>query len=118
MVWNRDNIEFEMNNIYNFLEISNNIQIDVTKKYNVGGKRWKNDKIKHFFLKNSLIKFMLKLLLPKKTRKVIRNKFTNLCTNKVTPMKEETRKGLVDYFKQDVERLSKLLKKDLKHWTK
>tara|TARA_B100001029_G_C15058863_1_gene456652 strand:- start:1840 stop:2748 length:909 start_codon:yes stop_codon:yes gene_type:complete len=114
----RDNIELEMKDIYNFLDISNNVQIDFTKKYNVGGKRWKNEKIKHFFLKDSLIKLVLKLVLPKKTRNVISNKFMNLFTNKVQSMKEETRKGLVDHYKQDVERLSKFLKKDLKHWIK
>tara|TARA_B100000700_G_C14988336_1_gene829992 strand:- start:773 stop:1681 length:909 start_codon:yes stop_codon:yes gene_type:complete len=113
----RDNIDLEMNNIYNFLEISHNVRLDFTKKYNVGGKRWKNQKIKYFFIKDSLIKRMLKLLLPKKIRTVIRNNFFNLSTNKVTPMKEETRKRLVDYFKKDIERLSKFLKKDLKHWT-
>jgi len=114
----RDNIEFEMNKIYNFLEILNNIEINLVTRHNVGGKRWKNEKMKHIFMKNSLIKSILKFVLPKKFREEIHNHLVNASTNKVMPMRDETRKALNDYFKQDIKNLSKLLNKDLQHWTK
>ena len=61
---------------------------------------------------------LLKSVLSKKISKGMRNKLVNASTNKVVPMKEKTRKGLNDYFKQDVKKLSELLNKDLQHWTK
>ena len=64
------------------------------------------------------IKSILKSVLPKKLRKGMRNKLVNASTNKVVEIKEETRKGLNDYFRQDVKKLSELLNKDLQHWTK
>ena len=114
----RDNIESDMNKIYNFLEISNNIKIDFITKHNVGGKMWKHEKMKHVFMKDIPIKSILKSVLPKKLRKGIRSHLVNVSTNKVVPIKEETRKYLNNYFKQDVEKLSELLNKDLQHWTK
>ena len=114
----RDNIESDMNKIYDFLEISNNIKIDFITKHNVGGKIWKYEKMKHVFMKDNPIKSILKSVLPKKFRKGIRSHLVNVSTNKVVPIKEETRKYLNNYFKQDVEKLSELLNKDLQHWTK
>ena len=114
----RDNIESEMNKIYNFLGISNNIEIDFITKHNVGGKRWKDEKMKHVFMKDNPMKSILKSALPKKFRKGILHHLVNASTNKVVPMKEEVRKGLNDYFKLDIKKLSELLNKDLNHWTK
>ena len=114
----RDNIESEMNKIYNFLGISNNIKIDVITKHNVGGKKWKNEKMKHVFMKDNPMKSILKSVLPENFRKGMRNKLINASTNKILSMKEETREYLNDYFKQDVKKLSELLNKDLNHWIK
>ena len=114
----RDNIESEMNKIYNFLGISNDIEIDFITKHNVGGKKWKNEKMKHVFMKDNPMKSILKSALPKKFRKGILHHLVNASTNKVVPMKEEVRKGLNDYFKLDIKKLSELLNKDLNHWTK
>jgi hypothetical protein len=113
----RDNIELEMKKIYKFLGVSNNFEIDLSTKYNVGGKRWKNEKMKYIFMKENPIKSILKFLLPEKVRKVMRNKLINASTNKIAPMKEETQKGLNDYFKKDVKQLSILLSRNLNHWT-
>ena len=114
----RDNIESEMNKIYNFLGISNDIEIDFITKHSVGGKRWKDEKMKHVFMKDNPMKSILKSALPKKFRKGILHHLVNASTNKVVPMKEEVRKGLNDYFKLDIKKLSELLNKDLNHWTK
>jgi len=114
----RDNIESEMNKIYNFLGISNNIKIDFITKHNVGGKKWKNERMKHVFMKDNPMKSILKSVLPEKLNKGMRNKLVNASTNKIGSMKEETREYLNDYFKQDVKKLSELLNKDLQHWTK
>ena len=114
----RNNTSSEMNKTYNFLGISDNIEINFNTKHNVGGKRWKDKKMKHVFMNDNPIKSILKSVLPKKIRKGMRNNLINASTNKVVPMKEESRKGLNDYFKQDVKKLSELLNKDLRHWIK
>ena len=112
----RDNIEIEMDKIYNFLQISKNSKVNLNLKYNVGGKRWKSETIKHLFMKDNLIRSILKWVIPKKFKKRIREKLVKISTNKVLPIKAETRKMLNDYFKEDVKQLSELLNKDLQHW--
>ena len=113
----RDNIQAEMNKVYTFLSISKSRKIDLSTRYNVGGKRWKNKIMKYIFMKDSLIQSILKLAIPISFRKVIRNKLINLSTNPVLPIKDETRKMLNDHFKEDIQKLSLLLNKDLQHWT-
>jgi hypothetical protein len=113
----RDNIQAEMNKVYTFLSISKSRKIDLSTRYNVGGKRWKNKIMKYIFMKDNLIQSILKLAIPISFRKVIRNKLINLSTNPVLPIKDETRKMLNDHFKEDIQKLSLLLNKDLQHWT-
>lgn len=114
----RDNIALEMNKVYSFLGISKDINVNLNKRYNVGGKKWKNKKSKHFFMKDNLAKSILKLITPKKIRQEIRNKLVNLSTKEVEEMKKETRNMLNNYFQEDIKKLSELLNKDLQHWTK
>lgn len=114
----RDNIEIEMNKVYNFLEISTTSETNLNVRHNVGGKRWKHEIMKDFFMKDNLIKSILKLAIPRILRKEIRNKLVEASTNKVESIKAQTRKMLNDFFKQDVQKLSELLNKDLQHWTK
>jgi hypothetical protein len=114
----RDNIALEMNKVYSFLGISKDINVNLNKRYNVGGKKWKNKKSKHFFMKDNWAKSILKSITPKKIRQEIRNKLVNLSTKEVEEMKKETRKMLNNYFQEDIKKLSELLNKDLQHWTK
>ena len=113
----RDNVKLEMNKVYDFLEISKDIEIDLNKRYNVGGKRWKSKKMKYFFMRDSFMKSILKLVIPITIRKWIRNTLLELSTKKVEDMKNETRRMLNGFFKKDIKKLSKLLSKDLQHWT-
>ena len=114
----RDNIEQEMEKIYDFLDITRNVKIDFSVRHNVGGKIWKNERLKYIFMSNLFIKSVLKFIIPKDFAKSIRKYLINLSTYKNLPMKDETRKMLNDYFKQDIKKLSDLLNKDLKHWIK
>jgi len=114
----RDNIALEMNKVYSFLGISKDINVNLNKRYNVGGKEWKNKKSKDFFMKDNWAKSILKSITPKKIRQEIRNKLVNLSTKEVEEMKKETRKMLNNYFQEDIKKLSELLNKDLQHWTK
>jgi len=53
---------------------------------------------------------------------VIKNKikviFLHFSTNKVRTMNNTTKTYLKSFFKEDIDKLSRLIEKDLKHWTK
>tara|TARA_B110000967_G_scaffold175805_1_gene188833 strand:- start:101 stop:1009 length:909 start_codon:yes stop_codon:yes gene_type:complete len=114
----RDDTEGEIKKIFKFLELSLSVNIDFVSRHNVGGKRWKNEKIKHVFMKNNPLKSALKKAIPKSLRKGVRDKLISASTDKVAPMKENTRIKLNAFFKDDVKKLSDLLNRDLTHWTK
>lgn len=113
-----DNTENQMKKIYQFLGISDNKNIDYETRHNVGGKRWKNDKMKHLLMRKNPIKSLFKKIIPKGLRRGIRNNLVSASTNKVPPMKDHTRIMLNDFFREDVKQLSTLLNRDLTHWTK
>ena len=114
----RDDTEGEIKKIFKFLGLSLSVNIDFVSRHNVGGKRWKNEKMKHVFMKNSPLKSALKKAIPKSLRKGVRDKLISASTDKVAPMKENTRVKLNEFFKDDVKKLSDLLNRDLTHWTK
>ena len=114
----RDDTEGEIKKIFKFLELSLSVNIDFVSRHNVGGKRWKNEKMKHVFMKNNPLKSALKKVIPKSLRKGVRDKLISASTDKVAPMKENTRVKLNEFFKDDIKKLSDLLNRDLTHWTK
>ena len=69
-------------------------------------------------MNKNLLKSVLNPIIPKKIRKVVRDKLVNASTEAVVPMKVKTRNYLNQFFKEDVGKLSKLLNTDLTHWTK
>jgi hypothetical protein len=114
----RDDTEVEIKRIFKFLGLSLSVNIDFVSRHNVGGKRWKNEKMKHVFMKNNPLKSALKKAIPKSLRKGVRDTLISASTDKVAPMKENTRIKLNEFFKDDVKKLSDLLNRDLTHWTK
>ena len=114
----RDDTEGEIGKIFNFLGLSLSANIDFMSRHNVGGKRWKNEKMKHVFMKENTLKSALKKVIPKSLRKGVRNTLISASTDKVAPMKENTRIKLNAFFKDDIKKLSDLLNRDLTHWTK
>ena len=111
-----DNIACEMKKTYNFLGVTNYMEIDLSVKYNVGGKRWKSEILKYIFMRDFYIKSFLKFLIPNRIKQVIYRVLVKISTNQIQPMKYETRQKLNNYFKEDVKRLSALLSKNLNHW--
>lgn len=99
-----------------FLGIASEADIDITRQYNVGGRIWKNRWIKNIFLKENIIKRVLKNIIPIFIKDKIIPIAKFLLTKKSVPMDLETKKELVDFFKSDIEKLSVLLNRDLKHW--
>jgi hypothetical protein len=109
----KDDTEGEIKKIFKFLGLSLSTNIDFISRHNVGGKRWKNEKMKHVFMKKNPLKSALKKVIPKSLRKGVRDTLISASTDKVAPMKENTRIKLNAFFKDDVKKLSNLLNRDL-----
>ncbi|MAO71865.1 MAG: sulfotransferase [Flavobacteriales bacterium] len=114
----RDNTEQEMIKTFDFLELNKDENIDFITRHNVGGKRWKNKYIKYIFMKTNWFKSLLKILIPKKIRYSFRKKMVNISTKEVVEMNVNTRQKLKNDFKEDVQKLSKIINRDVTHWTK
>ncbi len=113
----KKDIQSEMNKVFDFLNIKR-IEIDAEQKYMVGGWQWENKKIKNMLLKKHPIKLLLKVLIPfKGLRKNIRRKIQDSNTSRVPPMSAADKKVLKAFYKEDVKKLSILLKRDLNYWT-
>ena len=114
----RDNTEQEMIKTFDFLELNKDENIDFKTRHNVGGKRWKNKYIKYIFMKTNWFRSLLKILIPKKIRYTFRKKMVNISTKEVVEMNVNTRQKLKSDFKEDVQKLSKIINRDVTHWTK
>jgi hypothetical protein len=99
-----------------FLGILRGGELDTHSKYNVGGKSWRFSFLKQFFMKDNFIKKGLRVVFPKTLRKRFRVFLEYFLKEKVTPIKPETKNKLISFFRNDVEKLEKLLNIDLKNW--
>ncbi len=102
--------------IFHFLGIDHQATIDYDKRWNEGGKKWKNPFLRYLFMTDNPVKKIYKLLFQK--RKGVRtNKFfTKNFMEQSEPMNEDTRRSLVEYFRPDIEKLSVLTGRDLNSW--
>ena len=91
-------------------------ELDIHSKHNVGGKSWRFSFLKQFFMQDNFIKKGLRVTFSKTLRKKFRVFFEYLLKEKVKPINHETKKGLISFFRNDVEKLEKLLNIDLKNW--
>jgi hypothetical protein len=99
-----------------FLGILKGVELDTQSKHNVGGKSWRFSFLKYFFMKDNFIKKGLRITFPKTLRKKFSVLLEYLLKVKVNPIKPETKKELISFFRNDVEKLEKLLSVDLKNW--
>ena len=99
-----------------FLGILRSVELDTDSKYNVGGKSWRFSFLKQFFMKDNVIKKVLRIIFPKTLRKRFRVFLEYFLKEKVKPINTGTKKELISFFRSDVEKLEKLLNIDLKNW--
>ena len=121
IIWYDDfvkNVPGTIEGIFNFLEIDPHVKIDYAKRWNEGGWRWKNPLLRWLFMSDNPLKKIYKAFFKKKTA-VRSNEFIrkNFATN-TEPMNPQTRKELVNYFRNDVEQLSRITGRDLSSWLK
>ena len=104
-----------LKNIYDFLEVKN-IEVSTEKVFNASG--YPKSKIIHsVFHKKSIIRRIGRMFVPEKYRDKILNVIKNKNIKKI-PMKIETREYLKEIFRDEIEKLSGLLNKDLSNWLK
>ena len=99
-----------------FLGILRSVELDTDSKHNVGGKSWRFSFLKQFFMKDNFIKKGLRVTFSKTLRKKFRVFLEYFVKKNVKPISPETKKDLISFFRNDVEKLEKLLNIDLNNW--
>ena len=113
-----ENTKNELDKIFNFLDVKKS-KIDTEKQYMTGGWKWKNSFQRKIFMKQNVLKRVLKIILPNKYfRLKIRNLFLRFFTKPTEKMNDDTRIKLKNIYKKDVSKLSDLLNRDLNYWMK
>jgi hypothetical protein len=99
-----------------FLGVDSKVSLDTGSKHNVGGKSWKPPFVKHFFMKDNLVKKVFRMIFSFSLRKKVRIFLESILKQKSKPITKETRENLVVFFKEDVSKLEQLLQINLKYW--
>lgn len=106
--------------VFTFLGVNDNYQINFKERVNVGGWNWKNNTAKGLYLNQGVLKKALKkIVMPFPGLKKYLKK--NLFENKkmvVPEINEYTRKYLQDFYREDIFNISKLIGRDLSNWLK
>ena len=112
----KNDFQYEMDKVFDFLEIKKTV-INSQEKHMVGGWQWNNHMMKNIMIQQNIIRSFLKVVIPfKRLRKKIRKRITNRYTLKSKDMSNEDRKMMKLFYKEDVRKLSLLLKKNLNYW--
>jgi len=110
-------IDKELDRVFSFLDIEKK-EIDTSIRHMVGGWKWRSQKLKKILISDNKIKSLFKIVLPSQTLRIFIRKKIMRCTISKTPeINKETREYLCKYYKDDIKKLSKLIDRDLKHWT-
>lgn len=114
----RDKTNITLDSIFKFLDVIPIKKLDFSLRHNVGGKEWKNIKLKNLFQKDNLLKSIYFKLVPRIVKNKIKEKLLYFSTNKARTMNNKTKVNLKSFFKEDVNKLSNLIQRDLTHWMK
>lgn len=104
-----------LEHICNFLSIENSFQFETESKYNKSGTP-KFQFIHQILIRPHLIKKILKNFIPKIIRTKIRESIININLKKNRSLTGNQFYNIYPSFKDDIERLEKLLSLDLSHW--
>ena len=108
----------ELSKIFSFLNISECV-INTNEKYMVGGWQWKSSFLKKLFLKKNLFKKLIGFILPFQSfKKILRNSLMQVFSIPVVKMKDATKRSLLNFYKEDIKKLSNIIDRDLKIWLK
>ncbi|MEE2953726.1 MAG: sulfotransferase domain-containing protein [Bacteroidota bacterium] len=108
----KKNTSVEISKVFAFLNVSVLSNIDSSKRYNVGGQTWRFQWARAVFLKKSIFKRYI----PRIVKNTIIKNLLPFLIRKSNSINKKTKEYLIDFFRDDINKLSKLLKKDLQHW--
>ena len=111
-----NDIDLCLSNLFDFLAIDK-VSIDTSKKHMVGGWVFKSKFLRNLFIPKNNLKSLLKIVLAsKKIRESIKQKMMNISIVETPCISEEMHKKLTEYYRNDIDNLSKLLNRELNHW--
>jgi len=111
-----DDIDLCLSNVFDFLDIDK-ISVDTSRRHMVGGWVFKSKFLRNLFIPQNNFKSLLKSLLPnKKIRQDLKQKMMNISTVESPSISEDMHKKLIEYYRNDIDNLSKLLNKKLNFW--
>ncbi len=114
--------DFQENNllvlkeICRFISVADDFNFDISYKYNVSGKP-KNAVLYQLETSRGLVN-RIKKIIPKKLVSYLKNNLTGEKQMVKTEMKPETRRELIEFFREDILKLQDLLQRDLSIWLK
>ncbi len=118
-----DNPVKVIKDLYSFLEVNHEFKPDSLKEVVNSSRRvrskllWKMvESVQVLHKKGFYFDFLRKMGIHKKIVNLYEN--INSKNRKYPPMKSQTRRKLIDYYKKDIEKTAKLINRDLSHWLK
>lgn len=102
--------------ICELIGVDPDFEFDTSYKYNVSG-RPKSEVLYKLETSHRLVSFMKKFI-PKKMVRNLKNRLTGEKQMEKEEMNPETKQQLIDFFRDDVLKLQKLIRQDLSHWLK
>jgi len=114
----RDKTSITLDSIFKFLDVIPIEKLDFSLRHNVGGKEWRNINMKNLFQKDNLLKSIYFKFFPRIVKNIIKEKLLYFSINKSVTMNNKTENALKSFFKEDINSLSNLIRRDLTHWMK
>ena len=109
-------IDLCLANVFDFLDIDK-ISVDTSRRHMVGGWIFKRKFLRNLLIPKNNFKSLIKSFLPnKKIRKAIKQKIMNMSTVESPSISKDMHKKLTEYYRKDIDNLSKLLNKELNCW--
>lgn len=105
-----------LSEICEFIGVNPDFEFDTSYKYNVSGDP-KNPVLYKLETSRRMVNFIKKLV-PQKAVHFLKNRFTGEKQMMRQEMNPETRRQLVEFFRDDVRKLEELIQEDLSHWLK
>lgn len=105
-----------MKGVFEFIGVNPDVPIDYARVWNKGGKRWKNPVLRWLFMSDNIFKTTYKVFFPKRKGVRTHEFFTQKFMEKAEPMNPETRKQLIDFYREDILKLQEITRRDLSSW--
>ena len=115
----RDNSQYVLQDIFNFLTLDYSFIPDISQKYNVSGMP-RNQMINRLMSKPNSLKSSFNFLVPNLLRTSLKKKIKNWNFNnfKKPALSLEIRNKLIMEYKEDISKLQDLIQQDLSNWIK